>query len=192
MKKRLLTFSLAALFCLPLISCGDKSKTNASDGRPITEAPEAAGQESTDQAAETEKAEPQMTSEMMTAFQRFRSAMLRKDRHVLVAMSLPGLENGCAYEDKDRDSTAYKLCDMLDDNQLAVLKKRTHASSKTDVTADGCAYEDSFTPDEDGNGFFWSAGCIHLLEEEIGEYGTSFHFRKVNGKYRIDRVYCAG
>lgn len=175
-------------FAVVLFSCGgaseqqdDTATTNVSPQENATEDPEG-----------TVTKQPEITPEMLTAFLRFRSAMLQKDRVVLAAMCVPGMENGCVYDETNMDSVNYKLPDLLDVSQLQVLKKRTTIASKTDVRTEGCVYKDFFSVDEDRNGFSWLVGCIELIDEEIGEYSTVFHFTKINGKFRLDAVECVG
>lgn len=177
-----------------LFSCGEPAKTpsgtisEAQTGQ-ATDNDETPAQKTKTQAS-SEK--PELTPEMWTAFQRFRLAMLQKDRNVLVMLSVPELINDCVYDETDTDSLLWKVCDQLDGSQLKVLEKRVSQSVNADVTSGGCVYKDSFEAEEDGNGFYWSVGCIHLLEKEIGEYATIFHFKKINGKFRLDAVQCAG
>jgi hypothetical protein len=191
MKKRITSFIFYAVAGLLFVSCSDAPERSSATEK-VAEASQPADKQSDSPVSEPKKSGPEITAEMMTAFLRFRSAMLQKDRPVLAAMSLPGLENGCAYSETNMDSTAYKLCDMLDEAQLKVLTKRMTAASQTDTKTDGCIYKDFLSADENGRSFSWSVGCIHLIDEEIGEYSTGFYFRKVNGKFRIEAVRCAG
>jgi hypothetical protein len=175
-------------------ACGDAPELKE-EGTPVEETVK----EGSDEPSEDLTSEPEtvkdafsdVTPEMVVAFKRFRDAMVNKDAVRLGSMMEDRLENGCAYEG-ERTVDAAGVIGLLDEAQLEVLKKRIETTVNTDTKMDGCIYKDMFAVDDDKQGFSWSVGCIQLLEEEIGEYNTIFQFRKVNGKYRLTGVMCAG
>jgi hypothetical protein len=144
-----------------------------------------------------------MTPDMFVAFERFRRAMLGGSCAELAQQCVLPLEGDCGmgllqpehdYSANQSVSkeTLVQQCNFLDENELAVLKKRVTLQSNTDVSDGQCIYKDFFHVEADGSEFSWSVGCIELLEEEVGEYSRIFVFRLVNGKFRLCRINCAG
>lgn len=158
--------------------------------------------------------EPDYESEAIAVMERFRTALLQNNCDALSELCAFPINDGAGLHDlltsplpdsmKTRfgDTGEYVIyidllrtsCSLLQTPELEAMRVAQFGFEKEggEVVLEGCGYTSYMTAPNEDFSFHWSVGCVHLIEDPIGEYSLVFAFKWTEGGYRLHHVFGVG